>query len=200
MSFHNIFSQPRTAWFSQPLHKISSKRVIHSILCRKETDQANSSLRYYIFPVYTAILDHYILTTHSLPLYKFVLADRNLSSTQPLSCSSLVFLLCPILSISHHKYWIYLIKCQARPVEFIFVILYTDITIQYKGQTHYTLKTNSSRAASLLKPDNTIINKSLFNRKHTEISTKWHLLLHLSSPHLLIQALQQSSPSILSSM
>ena len=45
------------------------------------------------------------------------------------------------------------------------------------AQTQHSSKTKSSKAASFLK---SVMNKSIFNTKHAEISTKWYVLLHFS--------------------
>ena len=76
-------------------------------------------------------------------------------------------------SITRHNYWIYQIVCQAKPIRFILKLYANHNNTSLIKHATYQ-KTESLRAASLSKLDNTVVsNNYLFNTKCPEFSTEW---------------------------
>ena len=90
--------------------------------------------------------------------YELFFLDQGNSSSDP---SQILIQQYPIPTTGHHKDWIYQTICQAKPIKF-FIKLYTDHNTLLVKLPAYQ-KTESFRAASLSKLDNTVNNNAMLN-------------------------------------
>ena len=146
-------------------YKIYSKITCSSRRCNGKYWRRSSLLRNLLnvkhHTPYKSIYSKYQIIKNIgklLSKYELFFLDQGNSSSDP---SQILIQQYPIPTTGHHKDWIYQTICQAKPIKF-FIKLYTDHNTLLVKLPAYQ-KTESFRAASLSKLDNTVNNNAMLN-------------------------------------